>query len=184
MDLCGPIDVPTLEGSRYIATFYDDYSKLSLVKPLTKKSDTAASTIDVITFLEKQSGYPVIKIRTDNGSEYINSTLGSYLTSKGIFHQTTTTYTPQQNGKAERLNRTLQERARAMIAASGLPDSYWEEAVLAANYVCNRSPTASSDKTPWELFFNSKPNVSNLRIFGSTAYVRVPSDVRSKFDNA
>ena len=73
--------------------------------------------------------------------------------------QTTTTYTPQQNGKAERLNRTLMEKSRAMLTAANLPESHWGDAVLTANYLRNRSPTVHTDKTPWELFYGNVPDV-------------------------
>lgn len=184
MDLCGPVNPPTLGGSRYMATYYDDYSKLSVVQLLNKKSDVTSTTIEVINLLENQTGLTVRKIRSDNGSEYVNQWLSSFLKSKGILHQTTTVATPQQNGKAERLNRTLLEKARAMLTASGLDDNLWGEAISTANYLRNRSPTVHSDKTPWELFYGERPDVSNLRVFGSTAYVRIPPEHRRKLDQA
>ncbi len=89
----------------YLATFVDDYSSLSVVCPIKAKSDVAGVTIDVINMLEKQSGWPLLVVRSDNGSEYINSTLSTFFKEKGVLCQTTVRYTPEQNGKAERLNR-------------------------------------------------------------------------------
>jgi hypothetical protein len=108
----------------------------------------------------------------------------SYYASKGIIPQTTMAYTPEQNGKAERLNRTLMEKTRAMLKDAGLDAGLWGEAVVTANYLRNRSPVAGKPKTPWELFFGKKPNVSLLRTFGDTAYVLIPKAKRDgKLDN-
>ena len=180
MDLCGPMPQVSLGGSKYFITFLDDFTKLSVVRPIARKSDTAATVKDVIAMLETQSGQQLLVARTDNGGEYINEPLGAYFKGKGVVPQTSVSYTPQQNGAAERLNRTLQERVRAMLADSGLPESVWAEAVSTANFIRNRSPVGSRDKTPWELFFGSKPDVSELRTFGAIAYAWVPAHKRNK----
>jgi hypothetical protein len=97
-------------------------------------------------------------------------------------HQMTVPYTPQQNGKAERLNRTLLERARSMLAESGLPRSLWGEAIRTANYLRNRAPVKGKPLTPWELFVGRKPDVSHLRVWGAKAFVHIPSQLRRKLD--
>ena len=183
MDLCGPMPMPSLGGSKYVATVLDDYSKMSFVRILSSKSETTSAVREVIRLLENQTGSRVRAIRTDNGSEYVNAELAQYLRSKGIVHQTTVPYNPEQNGAAERLNRTLMERARAMINDAGLPKELWAEAVNTANYIRCRSPTAKRLRTPWELFYNQKPDVSQMRTFGATAYSHVPKEKRQKLDN-
>ena len=183
MDLCGPLQEPSSGGSRYIATFLDGYSKLSVVQPIKTKSAAAEVVRATLNRLETWSGERVKTIRTDRGREYLNAELSDYLTDKGIVHQTTAPYTPEQNGAAERLNRTLLERARAMLEDADLPNEHWAEAVVTANYIRNRSITsASTTSTPWELFFLSKPDVSHMRIFGVTAYVHIPDKLRKKLD--
>ena len=107
--------------------------------PIKAKSDVAGVTMDVINMLEKQSGCPLLVVRSDNGSEYINSTLGTFFKEKGVLCQTTVRYTPEQNGKAERLNRTLLDRVRAMLEDSGLPKTLWAEAATTASYLRNRA---------------------------------------------
>jgi transposase InsO family protein len=85
--------------------------------------------------MERQLDLPIKKLRTDNGGEYVNSVvevLLQFLGSMGIKHQHTVPYSPQQNGKAERLNRTLLEKTRCMLADSKLPASLWGEAVTTA----------------------------------------------------
>ena len=118
--------------------------------------------------------------RTDNGGEYVNSTVVTFFKTKGIDPQTTVPYTPQQNGKAERLNRTLLERVRCMLADSKLPASLWGEAVTTACLLRNFSPMAGKDMTPWELFYGDRPDLSTLRAFGSKAYVHIPKEKRNK----
>lgn len=182
MDVCGPMPETSLGGHRFFATFLDDYSGLSSVVPLKAKSDVPQCIKETFTLWETQSGKKIKAARTDNGGEYINKELSGYFKSKGINHQTTVPYTPQQNGKAERLNRTLMEKVRAMLAESELELSFWGEAIVTANFVRNRSPTATKDKTPWELFYGHKPDVAFLRAFGSDAYVHIPKERRNKLE--
>ncbi len=183
MDVCGPFAETSLGGAKYFATYLDDYSKLSVVRPIEFKSDVAAVTMDVISMLEKQSGRSVMIVRTDNGTEYVNRELTEYFAKKGILHQKSVRYVPEQNGSAERLNRTLLERVRAMLSDSGLPKSLWAEAVVTACFIRNRSPVSTRDKTPWELFFGKKPDVSAMRVYGARAYVHVPKQLRGKLES-
>eukprot|EP00877_Chromochloris_zofingiensis_P009919 jgi/Chrzof1/5180/Cz15g15040.t1 len=133
MDLCGPLPVKSLGGSQYIATFLDDYTGLSVVALLKQKSDISKVVPDVFNMLEKQSNNQVKGVRTDNGGEYVNNVMNSYYSSKGIIAQHTVPYSPQQNGKAERLNRTLLDKARSMLADAGLPSQLWGYRLLLPN---------------------------------------------------
>ncbi|XP_071728341.1 uncharacterized protein [Rutidosis leptorrhynchoides] len=120
---------------------------------------------------------------TDNGTEFQNSVLNSYLDQAGITHQTSAARTPQQNGVVERRNRTLVEAARTMLVYSKLPPSLWAEAVNTACFTQNRSIiNRRFDKTPYELLFNRRPNVKYFRIFGCVCYVLNDEDNLGKFD--
>ncbi|GJR73351.1 gag-pol polyprotein, partial [Tanacetum coccineum] len=102
---------------------------------------------------------------------------------EGIKRQFTTAYTPQQNGVAERMNRTLLERARAMLATASLGKSFWTEAVNTACYVINQSPsTAVELKTPMEMWTGKPVNYSDLHIFGSLVYVMDNTQETTKLD--
>ena len=182
-DVCGPLPVTSIGGSNYFATLLDDHTKLSMVLTLKRKSDTATAVKAAITLLETQSGQRTQRLRCDNGSEYINQELSDFCATKGIKLETTVRYTPEQNGAAERLNLTLVEKARPMLAASGLPKTLWAEAVATANYLRNRSPVSGRSLTPYELFFGKKPDVSHLRTFGVPCYVHTPKALRSKLDD-
>ena len=128
-DLCGPLPVASIGGSRYFVTVLDDNTNLSVVKCLALKSNTPAATKEIITMLETQSGLKTQRLRCDNGYEYINEDLTTYCKEKGIKMETTVRYTLEQNGKAERLNRTLMEKARPMLIDGGLSKTYWAEAL-------------------------------------------------------
>ncbi len=128
MDVCGPLQVPSTGGARYLATFTDDYSRLAHVVPVAQKSDVPSTVRAVINMWETQSDQRVKAIRTDRGREYLNTELQGFLNSKGIIHNTTAPYTLEQNGVAERFNRTLMERVRAMLTDAKLGEDYWAEA--------------------------------------------------------
>ena len=88
--------------------------------------------------------------------------------SKGIQHELTVPHSPQQNGVAERMNRTLTESALAMIAHANLPNDSWAEAIATAAYVKNQAPTTAfeTDTTPYERWYRKKPDVTHLKVFG------------------
>ncbi|XP_063836470.1 protein son of sevenless [Ostrinia nubilalis] len=101
----------------------------------------------------------------------------------GIVMQHTVPYNPEMNGVAERMNRTLMDKARTILIDAGMKKEFWGEAVLYSTYVTNRSPVAGRDTTPSELWEGRKPDVSNLRVFGSIAYNHVPKELRKKLDD-
>ena len=183
MDVCGPMQVTSDGGAKYLATFTDDYSRLSEVKPLQQKSDVAAAVRTTIARWETQTGRRLKAVRTDRGTEYVNTELTTYFQDRGITHSTTAPYTPEQNGVAERFNRTLMEKVRPMLFDAKLEDFNWVQAALTATYIKNRSPSSHRPtQTPWELFYDSKPDVSGMRVFGAKAYVHVPKQLRQKLD--
>lgn len=183
MDLCGPFSQAAYPSkAKYMATILDDYTKLSVVIPIKHKYDLQDVIPQHLKELETQSGFKVKAVRTDNGKEYINEKLANYFKLHGIINQTTIPYTPQQNGAAERLNRTLLTKVRAMLTETHMPKFMWAHAAFTASDLRNRSPVTGLSKTPWELFYGKKPDVSMLRIWGSRAHVLVPSHNRSKLD--
>ncbi|GBM86631.1 Retrovirus-related Pol polyprotein from transposon TNT 1-94 [Araneus ventricosus] len=101
--------------------------------------------------VEKQTRRPIKILRSDNGTEYINNETMKYLATKGIQHQKSIPYIPEQMGIAERNNRTLVEWARSMLADAPLDRKYWAEAVQTANHCKNISSTvAVTCMTPYE----------------------------------
>ncbi|KAD7477788.1 hypothetical protein E3N88_00924 [Mikania micrantha] len=120
----------------------------------------------------------------DRGGEYCGNEFQKYLKEHGILHQLTTSYTPQQNGVAERKNRSLLELARSMLKNKDMPNEFWGEAVACAAYILNRSTTKSlSNINPQEAWTGFKPSVAHFRVFGCIAYAHVPDQRRSKLDD-
>jgi hypothetical protein len=172
-----------LGGASYIATFVDDYSRYAIVRLLARKSDAPNAVKTVIALLENQTNLSLKAVRTDRGGEYLNAELDSYFAGKGVRHQLTCPHTPQQNGVAERFNRTLLSKVRCMMVQAGVPAEFWGEAVSTVCTLHNVTPSsATSFHTPWELVFRAKPNVEWLRVFGCTAYVTLDSVHRRKLD--
>ena len=173
-DLCGPIDPITYDKKRYILTVIDDYTNWTMIYLLEYKNETAGCIIDYIKQNERCKNSNVVKIRCDNGGEYINEELKNYCKDKSIILDTTIPHSPQLNGKAERYNRTLIEKVRSLLIDSETDKKLWGEAARVATYILNRSPTAalSVDKTPAEIWINQKPDLKRMQIFGTEVYAK------------
>ena len=193
-DLVGPMRHPSLNGSRYFIPVYDDSSGLSLVKFLKRKSEAGQALKDMILEMEtalncQVQQLRVQRVRSDNAKEFLSKQVIDWLKAKGIQQELSPPYSPESNGKAERLNRTLIDMARTMLmGAKNLPlhPKLWAEAVHTANYIRNRLFTAASNdpsKTPYEIIMGKKPNLSHIRKFGAKAYVHIPKTKReTKFE--
>ncbi|XP_055632900.1 uncharacterized protein LOC129773324 [Toxorhynchites rutilus septentrionalis] len=131
---------------------------------------------------ERQTGKKLKVLRTDNGKEFFNKLLGDHLKRLGIRHQTSVDYTPEQNGLAERANRTIVERARCMLFDAKLPKSFWAEAAATVVYLVNRSPTKGHGQTPEEIWSGKKPSLAHVRVFGSPVMAHIPKPKRKKWD--
>lgn len=134
--------------------------------------------------VENQIGRKIECLRTDNGGEFCSAEFDRFCKHHGIERHKTTPYTPQQNGVAERMNRTLMVRATSMSSGVGLEQKFWAEVVATACYLINRSPTSALvEKTPMEACSGKKPSLKHLRVFGCKAYAPVPSEKRSKLES-
>nr|GEX06562.1 retrovirus-related Pol polyprotein from transposon TNT 1-94 [Tanacetum cinerariifolium] len=171
MDLCGPMRIASINGKWYILVIVDDYSRYTWVHFLRSKDEAPAV---IITFLKRITvllQYPVIIIRTDNGTEFKNQMLKVYFDSVGISHQMSSIQTPQQNGVVERRNQTLVEAARTMLIFSRAPLFLWAEAIATACFTQNRSIFHHRfNKTPYEFINGRKPDISFLHVFGALCY--------------
>lgn len=128
-DVCGPISDVTPGGNRYLMTLIDDFSRYTVVCLLQKKSDVARCIKRYVAHVKTRFGRAPCVIRSDGGGEYVNDELRSFYEAEGIQAQYTAAYSPQQNGVAERKNRTLQEMATCMLLDANMPKKYWGEAV-------------------------------------------------------
>lgn len=183
-DVCEITDSPSWSNHKYFVTFIDDKSRFTFVSLLQTKDQVFEKFKDYKTLVEKQLGKQIKILRSDNGGEYCNKAFDEFLTSHGILRQLSVAHTPEQNGVAERANRTLMEKVRAMLDEAGLNIRYWGEALMTAVYLKNISPTkAVEGMVPYQAWTGEKPNLENLRIFGCCAYVHVPKRDSKKLGN-
>lgn len=182
-DLCGPFEVESIGGTKYYLLIKDDYSNYRVVYFLKYKSEAKQKINHFINFLETQTGNKVMSLRTDNGLEFINNDLEKLLSQHGIKHERTCAYTPEQNGRAERDNRTLVEAARTMIYHKHLDKKFWAEAINTAVFVMNRIGISRyTDKTPFYLWYKKDYDISFFKIFGSKVAAHIPKQKRHKLD--
>ena len=170
-DVCGKMSSKSLSGAEYFVTFIDDKTRYVWVYIIKRKSDVFKCFCEWRSLVEKSFGRNVKCFWTDNGGEFTSDEFEGYLKDNGIKHELTIPKSPQQNGVAERMNRTLVEMVRCMLADAQVPKTFWAEALSTACYIRNRSPTkAVPGQTPYEALYGDKPTVGHFRVFGCTAY--------------
>lgn len=176
-DIIGPIRPRSLGGGRYLLCFIVGQSRFGKVFVIKKRSEATERFKEFKAWVERQTQMLIKQFHSDGAKEYLK--MGDFLVAAGIDQTQSTAYTPQSNGIAERYNRTLLDKTRAMLIQSGLPMSFWGEAALHAAYLSNiTGSSVLKDKTPHELLFNHKPDLSKLRVFGCAAYVHQTKERR------
>ena len=162
----------------YFITFIDDHSRYGYVYLLKHKSEALEKFKNYKTEVEKQLGRPIKSINNDRGGEY--EVFDKFCKGEGIRNIYTMPYKPQQNGIAERSNRTLMEMSRSMMAHSQLSQIFWGEDLTTANYLLKKVNTKSKDLTSYKYQIGHKPDLSNLRVWGCKAHVLIPKPLRDK----
>ncbi|UYV61328.1 hypothetical protein LAZ67_1004381 [Cordylochernes scorpioides] len=183
-DICGPMPVKSTGGNRYFLSFVDDFSRRITVY-LLKNKDEVLKHFDIYrATVERQTGNKIKVLRSDNGLEFCNREFQDKLQKLGIKHERTNVYSPQINGVAERVNRTLLDMARACLHSANLPQRFWAEAVNTAAYIKNKCyNSALKDKVPDGLWLERNPSVRHLKAFGCLAYSHIPRERRRKLDH-
>ncbi|KAE9275530.1 hypothetical protein PR003_g29311 [Phytophthora rubi] len=157
-----------------------DYVK---VYPLKTKDQATEYTEAFLQFVALQAQITINELTTvctDGGGEFTNRDFRRFTAARGLRHQHTALYTSSQNGVAERAIRTVTEIASAMLIGSQLPHYLWEDAIQHAAYIRNRLPKRNAPTTPHERLFGSRPDFSNLPVFGQAVVVRTPEPLRQK----
>ena len=168
-DLNGPQSTIGNCGEKYYVTFTDDYSKLVKIYPIKSKSETVDCIISHVNLVENQSGKKVQTLRVDNGREYQSNELHKFANEKGIILDFRPPYFRELNGTVERLNRTGQEMGMCLMNEAKVTKRFWPEVIKTVAYLKNRSlANTIEQKTPFEIFFDKKPDVSNLRVHSKT----------------
>ena len=158
-------------------TFIDDFSRKTWIYFLKKEDEAFKWFCTFKALVENQTGKKIKILRTDNGTEYKSNEFNDSCREAGIKRETTTVYTPEKNGIAERKNRTIVEAACAMLCDQGLPKFLWGEATNTIVYVKNGCPHSALDsKTPEVVFSSKKPDASHFRVFGCPVYFHVQKE--------
>lgn len=182
-DLCGPMQVESLGGARYVCMFTDDYSRYGKLYLLKRKDEVLSKFKEYVEYAKRLHEKGPKIFRSDNGGEYKSAEFDQFCKDQGIVRQFSNANTPQQNGVSERRNRTVMDPARCLLIQAGMSAGYWAEAVKTANHIRNQIPTPTTGgKSPHELWTGEKPDLSSLRVFGSVCYAHVTEPDRKKLD--
>jgi transposase InsO family protein len=180
-DLWGPSPVRSIGGRRYYVTYTDGCTRWTIVDILRTKDEAFTSYRRFEAWVKTQRKAKIKRLFTDRGGEYMSEEFSDHLAEAGTVRRLTIHDTPEYNGVAERLNRTILERVRAILHASELPKFLWAEAVKHAVYLKNRTSTrALTSMTPFQAMFGAKPDLSNLPEWGVKVWVHDPTG--SKLD--
>ena len=179
-DVWGPYTVrtpiPGITPYRYFLSVVDEATGSSFLLPLQSRATVVNVMVNVVNTLDRKEGGITIRyIRCDNAKEFI--ALEPSMRQRGITMEYTTFYTPEQNGVAERFNRTIITMVRCMLHQAGLPDGFWLVAAIYANWLRQRLPLAEG-ASPYERWFGTKPLISNERTFGMLCKVSIPKERR------
>ena len=168
-DVLGPFEVASLNGSKYAVSFIDEYTKYAVVKYMSNKSQV----LDKFKEYVAENGTPRT-LRTDNGAEYTSNKFKEFCRDSKVKQEFTVPETPQQNGVAERFNRTIVEMGQYLLIQAKLSKKYWVRALDTATHIRNLTVSANSNegKSPFELFTEKTARRNHLRVFGCTACVK------------
>jgi transposase InsO family protein len=179
-DICGPF--PTSKGqTKLLLTFLDEATQWCWIATIDDKSSASVDREfrKLVKQIETESDLKIKYLRTDGGGEYEHD-FKPIIEELGIRHDPTAPFSPQSNGKAERLNRTLETFARAMLYQANMPKSFWAEAMSTAAYLINRLPSeAINDEIPYEKWHQKQLPISDLRAlkpFGCIVHIHVPKE--------
>ncbi|RVW62445.1 Retrovirus-related Pol polyprotein from transposon TNT 1-94 [Vitis vinifera] len=188
-DICS-LDMDS-HGQKYFISFIDDFSRYMYLHILHNKNEALDAFKVFKAEVKKQYGKQIKIVRSDRGGEYYGRYLedgqspgpfAKFLQEHGIVAQYTMPGSPDQNGVAERRNRTLLDMVRSMLSSSKLPKFLWTEALKTAVYILNRVPTKAVPKTPFELLKGWKPSLRHMRVWGCSSEVRIYNPQEKKLD--
>ena len=155
------------QRKRYLLTFINDFSRKTWIYFLTEKLEALNVFKNFKIHVEKEADSLIRGLRTDRGGEFTSQDFTNFCCDNGIRRQLTAAYRPQQNGIAERKNRTIMNMVRSMLSEKKMPKTFWAEAATWSVHILNRCPTlAVENKMPEEAWSGVKPSVKYFRVFG------------------
>lgn len=172
------------EGYSMFVSFIDDASKVAYMYPIKKKSDSFTCFKLFLAETERISGKSLVKLRTDNGGEYVSKEFKLFLEDRGIQHDPGPPHSPELNGVAERWNRTICDKIRSALLKSDLSQAFWVDAAKHCVESYNLSPThtAFGRQCPSDAFLNKQHTINHLRPFGCASWYLIPTVNRGKLD--
>ncbi|KAF5357520.1 hypothetical protein D9757_013060 [Collybiopsis confluens] len=186
MDTCGPMLVKTPKGELHFHLIGDSATAILSVSNIRKRPQAFNHLERTLNLWENKLGVKTQALRMDGAKEFHSEKIEEFLRKRGIQDASTAPYAHWQNGRAERWIRLVEDMAMVLLQASGLPLSFWGDAVHTAVFIIMRLPTTAlshikDDVTPYELLNKSKPDYSILRVFGCQCFFWVPNERRTKF---
>ncbi|CAI7819155.1 unnamed protein product, partial [Closterium sp. NIES-54] len=172
IDLCGPFRVAAKDGSLSFLLLQDRKTRYVWVRPVAKKSDVLREFAQWLVVVERQAKKSVLMLRSDRGGEFLRKEFTAFVVDKGIVHDLTCPYTPQQNGMAEREMQTVVESVWPMLLHMGMQHHWWHLALRQAVWVCNCLERSSlpAGTTPYQLLTGKKPDLERREVgFGEWA---------------
>ena len=180
-DVC-MMSTKSMGGASYFVTFIDDHSRKVWAFALKTKDQVQEIFKQFHVKVERETGRRLKCVRADNGGEY-RGPFEEYCKKYGIRLEKSVPKTPQHNGVAERMNRTICERVRCMLSNAKLPSSFWGEAMRTAVDLINLSPSVPLNyDVPEHVWTGKNISYKHLRVFGCRAFVHIPKDERAKLD--
>ncbi|GJX41317.1 ribonuclease H-like domain-containing protein [Tanacetum coccineum] len=166
--------IPSESGIKYYAIFLDHFSHFVWVYPLHKKSDLFDNFVAFRAYVNRQFNVDIKALQCDHGGEYDNTRFHELFRQNGIQFRFSCPRTSQQNGKSERMLRTINNLIRTLLFQAHIPPSYWVEALNMAAHLLNRLPsTAINNEIPFTKLYNQTPTYEDLRVFGCLCYPHV-----------
>ena len=172
VDLTGPEAVESASHMQYLMNVVDDHSSYPWTFPLHHKLDALPVLQSWAKRTEAQCGEKVGIFRLDGG-ELDSNTMRNWCDGNGYELQLTTAYTSTHIGHVERMHHTIMDRMRAIRLQTGLPPNRWDELAVTASYLSARTPTRSLGKTPYEVWFGEKLDLSHLREISCRAFILI-----------
>jgi len=173
--------VASISGYKFYLVLVDAYTHYCWAFPLRHKSEVHEHIVQFVAYAHTQFSFAVRCFQADNGTEFLNNATATFLAGRGILLRTSCPYTSAQNGKAERMLRTLNNGVRTLLIHAAMPPSYWIEALSTAVFLTNRRPSSSKNNgIPYHLLHHKMPDYSILRVFGCLCYPNLSATTRHK----
>lgn len=170
-------------GYKYYLVILDDFSHYSWTFPLCHKSDVFSTLQDFYFFVINQFHFSIQSIQCDNGREFDNTVLRAFLASRGITLRLSCPHTSPQNGKTERIIRSINDILRTLLFQAYMPNTHWAEALSTATYLLNRRLTKPLNLfTPYQALFHESPSYNHLRVFGCLCYPNLSATSSHKLE--